>query len=1731
MYKLNLLFFPFILLYQIKLILGVKSEEILKKRKLQNVDSFKILDSLDIVSTSEIPKFSFRVVVNESIGNDIFIRGNLRNSKGDFIKINCGASGNDVSCIPIENYSSLLPLTINEIYYFDNQGKQVLNISQELLFYNLIKNSTKYHFFDSNKLLLNLSLNYESEEPISFIFKNSKNDSDNITVTGTILNDILSLNLSDLNPGTHYILYYNEKISSDMHVYIREENSSVIVLGEIKMEQCYKNNSNLSFEIEILYNNTKIDKITGKLNSSTDITCNILNISSLHCQINATIPKGKYEISFGNNNSFDDPENTDNIINIILLDNSLLKINPNYPTYNSISSKNGIFSIDLNDSSEISFNFKPKFSQISSYNFQCGSEQNGTCVINSHSISIKSLPYTDYYIYLNDETCGETNLNTVFTPSSKRVVKNITSTVNFTTCNYKNSNSNFTITFTEDGYSINGYNGSLVNSGNNLINFSCQDVCTLQSLPNIGGNYYLGVLYNSSSQVIIPSNIAEQPIRIQAYPNNITLQTLYYNYGALPVQLNFSYEEKIEIDPLTLQFTETRFTNFTKDVNCNVNSNDPSKLICLISNYTILPQGIYDIYYNNCISDNLINIGRYSIIQSSPSPGQLNLTYLDIDVCLNTSLPKNISFSASNSTNAIEIKNGFIFNSDNILNFSKGNINNGILNMAIEQENESETFADGDYMFGNVYYTLNDINTAAYLNDYQNIVFHFNKDYNPIDKDATNIRQSITYNENVTLVYTQNLTADKTIFFLLNNNNDNNNDLKCVRIQNSNKCTIEIGEYSTKNYLERGTYNLKEKNACGFIEDLDVIVYVETGMTFQIEKTTGYECTNLNDFEFYLTAKDRKENATNITGKLTDNDNISFDFSCTDLTITENNKDEIKCTVLPFNGTFTGNKKLYVSGINYFSNNILKGTSVTNSVENPIIFNYDYNPYKRDSNTKSFSIDFNSNIYFDIYFTKNATKNLEKQITLYNSNDTESHSYNYTLAENSDKLRGNISEINGLLVANEYSLKILTECGENETTDIKINISQMEVNDANFGENSESICSSTLANFTIEIKKNGIRNNNSINLTASLLNINNNKSISKIPCSFESDSVFTCDPSGVEVEEGTYQLEKFQYNSSDANITEKINSFNYYPNNNPLNDTLTTEKIKARNQSEQNALVDVCFSNKLNESNVYFIATTSLNITKNCNNNNTNGECVSCDISDLPPDNYTIEVINKCDLQENVTEILSIKFMGSCDGVCNSSIGIDNFDLDNNSDNLIKEKCVYNISQLKILLNNTNDPIDVNELTLSIKNPINSTNYITYNCTPQSIPSNLLNVSCTTNTNENGIQEGKYVLYNFSYSIGNEQKNGCVKNCTSYVNYNPNYNPVIPETKTILYNLSSISHNFPITFKRNISNISSSFSILLDNEDRDITSSCQNNINVADNKVNCEVPEDYNCGKIYSVKIKDKICGNIEDTNIKIKYFDSIIIGNISIISCENENTKLQAIIDYNPYDDISNVTINIILKENDMENNSYNETFNCSLDENNITCLINKKGEPNNYTIKNIQFSVANQNNQIEASLKKKHILLFYDVSKVKTSIRTINACMNNDFKIQLSSPSILESYEVFAINNETKEETELNITGNKLDSKSVILVNLTDNRENLCGNVCENQYNKYYEKIGYYVIVSDNCGKKQNTSMKIICKNETKIEFEKSKSNESFNFPKSVKGEYIKINKIVMLLFLFFI
>ena len=89
------------------------------------------------------------------------------------------------------------------------------------------------------------------------------------------------------------------------------------------------------------------------------------------------------------------------------------------------------------------------------------------------------------------------------------------------------------------------------------------------------------------------------------------------------------------------------------------------------------------------------------------------------------------------------------------------------------------------------------------------------------------------------------------------------------------------------------------------------------------------------------------------------------------------------------------------------------------------------------------------------------------------------HIINYTLKENSDKLTGEISEINGLLIDSEYSLNISTECDGNEKTDIKIKILQMEVNDANFGENSESIYHSTLSNFTIKINKKGIRNNSS----------------------------------------------------------------------------------------------------------------------------------------------------------------------------------------------------------------------------------------------------------------------------------------------------------------------------------------------------------------------------------------------------------------------------------------------------------------------------------------------------------------------------------------------------------------------------------------------------------------------------------------------------------------------------
>ena len=140
----------------------------------------------------------------------------------------------------------------------------------------------------------------------------------------------------------------------------------------------------------------------------------------------------------------------------------------------------------------------------------------------------------------------------------------------------------------------------------------------------------------------------------------------------------------------------------------------------------------------------------------------------------------------------------------------------------------------------------------------------------------------------------------------------------------------------------------------------------------------------------------------------------------------------------------------------------------------------------------------------------------------------------------------------------------------------------------------------------------------------------------------------------------------------------------------------------------------------------------------------------------------------------------------------------------------------------------------------------------------------------------------------------------------------------------------------------------------------------------------------------------------------------------------------------------------------------------------------------------------------------------------------------MKKDFTIQLFSSTTLENYKVFAIINEKNNirELELNITGNKSDSKSVISVNLTDNKKNLCGNECENKDNESYQNISYYVYVYDNCGQKENTRMTIICKSNATIEFEKSKSNQSnFNFQKSVKGEYIKINKIVMLLFLFFI
>ena len=1677
--------FPIILLFFFIIFSSIK---IIYVVEIRNIN---VLDSGKIISASQIPKFSFE---STNISPTKFIKGYLSDSNGNIYYIFCGSNNSFISCIPADNYeSSLTPstLNINEIIYFDdNNIKQSINFTLNITIpiYNLIISEDKFYYFQNKNNILNLSVKYNDLNSESkYYFINKKNLSEKKLITGKITNKDLSLDLSDLNEDIHYEIYYDENVGTGINIYTGINNS--LILGKINASVCYNTSENIIFSIDLLYINTESNDLNINLsienNDSNTYECECnLTSSSLICKVNAdNITNDIYSIKLNNNDA-------------ILLDNTTINIGCG-ETINYTKSDN---QINITSTSIIKqIIFKPLFSLISSYPIDCN---NTTCIINSSNTY--HLPYSTYSIYASDKNGNETLLIENFIPYNRTLVTNLDySDEGITYCNKDTSNFNIKLSIDK---SIN--NGTLINSNGNVAKFKCSDnkTCYIEDMPEIAGDFYLAsISSNDSYQVVIPINISSQVyIKIIFYPDNLNISNIR-PYLNLPSSLIFTSEIDIEVSSIDLLFIEKNFNAYSKNVTCLVNTIDRTKLICNL-NYSIIAGGEYKINYTNCKNEyKEINSGSSLILeQNSNETNQLVLQYNDINVCYFNETPFNIVFISSNADTKMENFTGYLKGQDNnVVHFEKGTLNDKNLYMTIN----TNEIKDGEYIYGNIYYTL-DSKTTAFLINSQNISFFFNQSYNPVNLDKTIKTQSIKYNEvkNLTFVYYKNVTTNRSIIFT-SSNSSNSETLTCIPYNTTNEnnsCYITL--YNSNNNLKKDTYSIYERDECGILKNYNIEIYVDTGMSFDLDlsKSSNFSCTNFKNFSFTLIANGKKENATNIKGKLTnkDNEDETYEFSCENLNITNSNSTVCSNLEEPENNI----QSLYISEISYNNSNdenII--TSVTNSQNKIITFNSDYNPY--DGSTEPYYIDFNINKTINITYLYNVSKN--KTIYFYYSNGNEA--FNYTGNNSASKILSFDLELDKFEPNENYYIYSSTECGDKEKINRNLNFRKMKISHPNFGYNSD--CNSSISNFTIEIIEYPIKNDNNTNINAILVNENNSSEIN-FKCSFLDDNDLTCNNSS-QINDGKFTLKQLKYGSFEAEINGDKTYFYYYN---------TYSKIDESSEFYvTNNIPKLCFEKSIeSKTNIsaYFIASSSLNISTICKNKY-NNSCFECNDINLVPDRYIVGVINECNKNEEYKNPLIINDIGTCKGPCDNEINIFNFNFNDN----IKESCLNSIEVITILLNSSlND--DVNNLNVTIGIYNNSSVNITYQCEKISEGNSNISINCNIIDNTN-LTPGKYTLIDSKY---NDNKISCIKNCTTFINYNSKYNKVKNDSE-ILYNLNEINNSFFINFNNNISDESIDFAKIMLNE-FNINKNCKKSID-NNQSVNCTLDnQEYVNDEITYTVTVENACGEIEDPHITVKYSNSLIIGSISPSSCQENSTNITADIENNPYkDNLKDITLKL---QKDNSTSMHNCTYQNDSREY-LLCSINKT-DNDNEGIYNINILYNINNIPKEAILKQNSkILLFYTIPEVKISPRIINLCQNNNFTINLKKESSKEGYKVSAV-NDNNNSISLTIL-NPNDETNKMLVNVSDDDiKKICANECDtpSTNNTTHQ---YFVSVTNTCGTKTNTMIKLICKSDATIQNEiKSYIDEINNLSDSnlnnyIDEQFLKTSMITMILILCFI
>ena len=981
------------------------------------------------------------------------------------------------------------------------------------------------------------------------------------------------------------------------------------------------------------------------------------------------------------------------------------------------------------------------------------------------------------------------------------------------------------------------------------------------------------------------SSIDQIPFQILSYENNNNILKIIYISP-------FTHNTTVKVS-LTNTYQETF------DMNCNI-YNGSNSLLCEFTYEIGIPPGIFNSIlvhqFDNCNEAKISNIIVY-LSQTSKYDKQMVVksTSFENDIC--------------RGLDSFELFLENVYISDEITGFLSGEsyqssisfkcspIKNESINSLTCTPN-SEQNINKYYAVSTLYYT-NITRQFAFIETKKYV--QFNSNYNPLDKENTELIQNISKNTNAIVNLTfKKAIPESTIYFI------DKNTIPIIFSQNpSNNKNLYKSNIDS---LSEGSYQLAYDNACGKRENLGVTVNIGVSLVLNYPDFSSIkeQCiTKLNNFT--ITTNNNEEDTTSIKGELKSTKGDIISFSCDNVSSKSGSKQIINCNAsdTQISGTY------YISSVQYSASNsgtALKSAYFVGEGNTTIYINSDYNPME-SRKAEGKEINYGTSSSFTIEFSKVLSSVpkvtlLEKNVAVPNSDIP------LTCTINGNNCICDIKDPTVVLPNKEFLVNVENSCGLVETANFTIKTAVMVLGTVNFKEEEKS-CTNNISTFNISIIKNQV---NTTKITGSLksetnheiyFNCNNIKSISEqLVCTINNNQ---------NPQNSHYFLNEVKYTPSGkqevyqefiAMITDNKTSIYYHDKYNSI---ITNPQIESIIISDKQNEVNLTFKNPLLASvSINFIEKTSKwNKTINCEISLE--KKATCTITNnlLPRGTYILEYVNECKISQNPNIEVIVEEKPSINQIELGKPSFENNKCTNTFPSSFTIEIInktYILSEIKGEVIKDDNPDIRKQFTCD--NTIKDAETLTCSFTRGS------QVSEESQENQEIQEDGRYVLYEVNFTSDNDtiSNTAFLQDKTSYILYHSQYVNYLPKGNPKQYITDKTSQKISINFEGK----SGIKQIFLKNSLEEFNGDCVPNL-TDDTTLDCSVSQVPD--GVYNV-LYDNVCGIRTTTDTQAFISPNIIFGSpqFSSTSCSNSIGNISIpILNDNKVITSENVTVTLV--------------------------------------------------------------------------------------------------------------------------------------------------------------------------------------------------------------------------